>query len=191
MNTLGFYNKNARNYTEQTRMVDLSELYVDFEECLNPGARILDLGCGSGRDSKYFLENGYSVIPVDGSAAMCIAASEYLHIPVRQMLFSELKFKNEFDGIWACASLLHVPKTQIRDIMAKVERALKPDGVLYASFKYGEEEINIDGRQFSFYNETDLDWISDLGLIEYWISEDVRPNKQGEKWLNTLWRKIA
>ena len=190
MNTLGYYNKNARNYTEQTRMVDLSELYVDFEECLNPGARILDLGCGSGRDSKYFLEKGYAVIPVDGSAEMCIAASEYLHIPVRQMLFSELKFKNEFDGIWACASLLHVPKTQIRDIMAKVERALKPDGVLYASFKYGEEEKNIDGRHFSFYNETDLDWISDLGLIEYWISEDVRLNKQGEKWLNTLWRKI-
>ena len=162
MSTLGFYNKNVRNYIEQTRMVDLSELYVDFEECLNPGARILDLGCGSGRDSKYFLEKGYSVIPVDGSAAMCIAASEYLHIPVRQMLFSELKFKNEFDGIWACASL-----------------------------KYGEEEKNIDGRHFSFYNETDLDWISDLGLIEYWISEDVRPNKQGEKWLNTLWRKIA
>ena len=202
MNTIGYYNRNARNYAEQTRMVDLSELYEDFEECLDPGARILDLGCGSGRDSKYFLEKGYSVIPVDGSAAMCIAASEYLHIPVRQMLFSELKFKNEFDGIWACASLLHVRKTEIRDIMAKVERALKPDGVLYASFKYGEEEKNIDGRHFSFYeknidgrhfsfyNETDLDWISDLGLIEYWISEDVRLNKQGEKWLNTLWRKI-
>ena len=190
MGTLRFYNNNAEKYAEQTRNMDVSELYTDFEECLCPGDRILDLGCGSGRDSKYFLERGYEVVPVDGSAAMCIAASEYLHIPVRQMLFSELKFKNEFDGIWACASLLHVPKTEIRDIMAKVERALKPDGVLYASFKYGEEEINIDGRRFSFYNETDLDWISDLGLIEYWISEDVRLNKQGEKWLNTLWRKI-
>ena len=148
MGTLRFYNNNAEKYAEQTRNMDVSELYTDFEECLCPGDRILDLGCGSGRDSKYFLERGYEVVPVDGSAAMCIAASEYLHIPVRQMLFSELKFKNEFDGIWACASLLHVPKTQIRDIMAKVERALKPDGVLYASFKYGEEEINIDGRRF-------------------------------------------
>ena len=105
--------------------------WLACHDCIKANVQI-DLGCGSGRDSKYFLEKGYAVIPVDGSAEMCIAASEYLHIPVRQMLFSELKFKNEFDGIWACASLLHVPKTQIRDIMAKVERALKPDGVLYA-----------------------------------------------------------
>lgn len=189
MRTLRYYNNNAETYAEQTRYLDVSQLYTDFEECLCPGARILDLGCGSGRDSKYFLERGYDVTPVDGSAEMCRVASEYLGIPVQRKLFSELKYREEFDGIWACASLHHVPKEQIADIMSKVSRALKPQGVLYASFKYGDDERVVDGRFFSFYNETDLDWISDLGLIEYWITEYDRPKRPREKWLNTLWRK--
>ena len=189
MSTLQFYNNNAERYAAQTKYIDVSDLYTDFEECLCPGDRILDLGCGSGRDSKYFLERGYDVVPVDGSAEMCRVASEYLGIPVQQKLFSEIEYREEFDGIWACASLLHVPKVQIRDVMEKVSRALKEQGVLYASFKYGDDERVVDGRFFSFYNETDLDWISDLGLIEYWITEYDRPERPREKWLNTLWRK--
>ena len=188
--TLNYYNKYAEQYAAQTFSVDVSDLYTDFEACLNPGARILDLGCGSGRDSKHFILQGYDVTPVDGSAEMCRMASDYLGIPVKCMRFSELKYKKEFDGIWACASLLHVPKDNIQDAMAKMKRALKPDGVLYASFKYGDGEENIGGRHFSYYSEYDLDWISDMGFIEYWISEDVRPGHAGEKWLNTLWQKI-
>lgn len=190
MSTLQFYNNNAERYAAQTKYIDVSELYIDFEECLCPGDRILDLGCGSGRDSKYFLERGYDVIAVDGSAEMCRVASEYLGIPVQQKLFSQIEYREEFDGIWACASLLHVPKVQIRDVMEKVSRALKEQGVLYASFKYGDDEKTVDGRLFSLYNETDLEWISDLGLIEYWITDDVRTEHVGAKWLNTLWRKV-
>ena len=190
MSTLQFYNNNAERYAAQTKYIDVSDLYTDFEECLCPGDRILDLGCGSGRDSKYFLERGYDVVPVDGSAEMCRVASEYLGIPVQQKLFSEIEYREEFDGIWACASLLHVPKVQIRDVMEKVSRALKEQGVLYASFKYGDDEKTVDGRLFSRYNETDLEWISDLGLIEYWITDDVRTEHVGAKWLNTLWRKV-
>ena len=103
--------------------------------------------------------------------------------------FADLDYNDEFDGIWACASLLHVPQNKLPTVMEKVERALKPEGVLYASFKYGEGERIVGERHFSFYNEYDLDWLSGLGLIEYWISEDVRPDRPGEKWLNTLWRK--
>ena len=190
MSTLQFYNNNAERYAAQTKYIDVSDLYTDFEECLCPGDRILDLGCGSGRDSKYFLERGYDVVSVDGSAEMCRVASEYLGIPVQQKLFSEIEYREEFDGIWACASLLHVPKVQIRDVMEKVSRALKEQGVLYASFKYGDDEKTVDGRLFSLYNETDLEWISDLGLIEYWIIDDVRTEHVGAKWLNTLWRKV-
>ena len=188
--TLNYYNTYAEQYAAQTFSVDVSDLYKDFEACLNPSARILDLGCGSGRDSKHFIQQGYDVTPVDGSAEMCRMASDYLGIPVKCIRFSELKYKKEFDGIWACASLLHVPKDNIQDVMAKMKRALKTDGVLYASFKYGDGEENIGGRYFSYYSEYDLDWISDLGLIEYWISEDVRPDHAAEKWLNTLWRKV-
>ena len=152
MSTLQFYNNNAERYAAQTKYIDVSDLYTDFEECLCPGDRILDLGCGSGRDSKYFLERGYDVIAVDGSSEMCRVASEYLGIPVQQKLFSQIEYREEFDGIWACASLLHVPKVQIRDVMEKVSRALKEQGVLYASFKYGDDEKTVDGRLFSLYN---------------------------------------
>ena len=187
--TLDYYNRNAESYAEQTQGADVTDLYVDFEECLNPGARILDLGCGSGRDSRYFAKKGYNVTPVDGSPEMCRVAAEYTGLPVRCLRFADLDYYDEFDGIWACASLLHVPQNKLPTVMEKVERALKPDGVLYASFKYGEGEKKVGERHFSYYNEYDLDWLSGLGLIEYWISEDVRPDRPGEKWLNTLWRK--
>lgn len=190
MNTLDYYNKNAEEYASQTVTADVSDLYTDFEACLNPGASILDLGCGSGRDSKHFMTKGYNVTPVDGAAEMCKLASDYIGIPVLCKQFSELNYRNEFDGIWACASLLHVPKSKMERTMAKVSRALKPDGVLYASFKYGEGEREVLGRHFSYYSETDLDELfPELGLIEYWISEDTRPDRSGEKWLNALWRK--
>ena len=150
----------------------------------------IDLGCGSGRDSKHFLENGFIAVPVDGSPEMCKFAETFHGAPVRCILFSKLDYKKEFDGIWACASLLHVLKKNMDTVMRKVERALMPYGVLYASFKYGEGENDTDGRHFSYYNDYDLDSLTDLKLIEYWVSDDVRPDHANEKWLNTLWRSI-
>ncbi len=189
-NTIDYYNRNAVEYAEQTRAADVTDLYTHFEECLYPAARILDLGCGSGRDSRYFNERGYHVVPVDGSPEICRMAAEYTKLPVRCLRFSELDYIEDFDGIWACASLLHVPKQELPAVMEKVERALKADGVLYASFKYGKGEKITEGRHFSYYNEYDLNLLSNLGFIEYWISEDVRSTHSSEKWLNTLWRKM-
>ena len=188
--TLAFYDQNAESYALESLKTDISDWYTDFEECLEPRARILDLGCGSGRDTKHFLEKGFDVVPVDGSPEMCRFAEYYLGTPVRCVRFSKLDYTKEFDGIWACASLLHVPQKDYRSVINKVERALKPYGVLYASFKYGEgERRDANGRYFSYYNENDLNDLSNLDLIEYWISEDVRPSHAGEQWLNTLWRK--
>ena len=189
MSTLDFYNRNADDYVAQSLKVDISYQYPDFEACLEPGARILDLGCGGGRDSKHFLDQGFDVVSVDGSPGMCRCAEALLGRPVRCLLFSDLDYVEEFDGIWACASLLHVPKDKFDGVMRKVERALKPQGVLYASFKYGEGERSVDGRYFSYYSEQDLDSLSRLSLIQYWISEDDRPEHAGEMWLRTLWRK--
>ena len=188
--TLNFYEENAESFTSGTISADMKDARSRFLERLPFPARILDFGCGSGRDTKAFLDAGYTVDAVDGSPKLCRAASEYTGICVKQMLFQELEEENAYDGIWACASLLHVPKVQIRDVMEKVSRALKEQGVLYASFKYGDDEKTVDGRLFSLYNETDLEWISDLGLIEYWITDDVRTEHVGAKWLNTLWRKV-
>jgi len=188
MNTLDYYNRNAEAYALQTWALNMADWYTDFEKCLKPGAHILDLGCGGGRDSRHFMEKGFSVVPVDGSPEMCRAAEAYTGVPVRCVKFSELDYKEEFDGIWANASLLHVPKEEYGAVIKKVERAMKPDAVLYGSFKHGEGERDIEGRHFSFYNEGDLDGLTNLRLIKYWISDDLRPDHP-EKWLCTLWRK--
>ena len=121
--SLDFYNLNAETYALQSLKADVSDLYTDFEECLDPGATILDLGCGSGRDSKHFVEKGFRVVPVDGSPEMCKFAESYLGSPVRCLQFSKLDYKKESDGIWACASLLHVPKQNLDAVMQRVERA--------------------------------------------------------------------
>ena len=89
--TLLYYEQNAENFIRETRDVDFSEVQELFLSKLEKGALILDFGCGSGRDTKYFSDRGYLVEAVDGSAEMCRAASRYTGIEVKQMLFQELE----------------------------------------------------------------------------------------------------
>jgi len=114
------------------------------------GARILDAGCGSGRDAKRFLEMGYEVTAFDASGELCALASRHVGRPVLRMRFDEVRFEDEFDGVWACASLLHVPRREMDGALARLSRSLKPGGVFYASFRYREGEvIHEDGRHFA------------------------------------------
>ncbi len=193
MNTLDYYNANAEAYAKSTITADVSELYRHFEPLLPPGATILDLGCGSGRDSKHFIDAGFHVTAVDGSAELCKAAERYLSIPVKNILFQDLDYHSEFDGVWACASLLHVPRRYIQQIIKQVNDAIKPGGHFYASFKYGTGERESNGRYFSDYSERDLLWLSELShellLHEWWLSGDVRDDRHGEKWLNVIWQR--
>ena len=110
--TLEYYNANAEKFVESTLSVDFSQVQCEFLNLLMPELYILDFGCGSGRDMKYFLEHGYRVDAVDESAKLCRIASEFTGIQVHQMLFQELQEKEMYDGIWACASVLHVPKIE-------------------------------------------------------------------------------
>lgn len=123
-------------------------MQCEFLNLLRTESYILDFGCGSGRDTKYFLEHGYQVDAVDGSMELCRIASEFTGIEVRQMLFQELQEKEKYDGIWACASILHVPKIELADILQKMCNAVKVDGVIYISFKYGNFEGEQNGRFF-------------------------------------------
>lgn len=131
----------------------LQKCRTNFCKSINPGAYILDFGCGAGRDTKYFLDQGYLVEAIDGSEQLCQIASKHTGIKVRQMLFQELKVNEKYDGIWACASILHLPKKELKEVFKKMLTALKPGGRIYTSFKYGEYE----GEQkrtilYRFYN---------------------------------------
>ena len=191
--TLDYYNQNVTTFIADTISVDLKDTQNKFINAL-PGDKILDLGCGSGRDTKYFLEIGLKVTAVDGSEELCKRASDYLGIPVYHMLFQELDLEDEYNGIWACSSILHLPKDELRTVFYKMVTALKSSGVIYTSFKYGEFEGERNGRYFTdftieLFNEF-IKNIPDLKIEEQWITEDVRPGRRDEKWLNLLLRKM-
>ena len=191
--TLEYYDQNAEQFFKTTADVDFTGIQDRFLRYLGPGSRILDLGCGSGRDTRYFLEKGYQVDATDGSAEICRLASEYTGIPVRQMLFNELDAEEEYDGIWACASILHLPEEELRDVMHRIGKALKEDGIFYTSFKYGDFAGERKGRYFrDFTEERFREFLTDFHefrMTDQWITSDVRPNRGEERWLNVLLRR--
>src|SRR6056297_2329178 len=131
----------------------MSPLYKEFLKHIKDQGHILDAGCGSGRDSLYFLKQGYEVTAMDGSKKLSQLSSELLDQEVKCMKFEDINYENKFDGIWACASLLHVKRENMESIFSKLINALKPKGVLYSSFKYGNKEVFRSGRLFNYYNE--------------------------------------
>lgn len=191
--TLDFYENNADIFAVGTQDVVFADVQERFLSFLPAGGRILDFGCGAGRDTRYFLSKGYVVDATDGSAELCRIAGRNTGINVRQMLFSQLDEDCVYDGIWACASVLHLPKSELKDVFVKMIRAVKPGGYIYASFKYGEFEGERNGRYFTdFTDETFRIFandLSDITIIEEWISDDVRPGRGDEKWLNVMIRR--
>ena len=173
--------------------VDFTIMQDHFLAKLEKGSYILDFGCGSGRDTKYFLERGYQVEATDGSSALCRLASAYTGIKVKQMFFEELSVVNAYDGIWACSSILHLPLGQLTEVMQKMTTALKKNGIIYTSFKYGTFVGERNGRFFTDMTETTfadlLSAIDGLEMEEQWVSSDARPERSGEKWLNLILRK--
>ncbi len=192
--TLQYYENNAMEFSSGTIVADMNDTRLRFMYLLQPGACILDLGCGSGRDAKAFFDAGYQVEAVDGSAQLCRLASEYIGVSVRQMLFQELDSEEAYDGIWACASILHLPKEELGTTLHRIQRALKPEGILYTSFKYGTYEGLRNGRYFTDFTEETLTafWLGIKGLhiVETWITGDVRPGREEERWVNLLARRI-
>ena len=188
--TLNYYNSNAAVFSETTKNVDFSEVQQIFTKHLSPDASILDFGCGSGRDTKYFLNNGYHVTATDGSGVICKMATDYTGIQVKQMLFEELDDRNQYDGIWACASILHLSKNDLFLVFHKMNKALKENGIIYTSFKYGEFEGERNGRYFTDFTEDSLkefiSQIPQLQIKKIWTTGDVREGRGDERWLNIL-----
>ena len=190
--TLEYYQHHADDFFNSTVNVDMNSIYTPFLERIPKGGRILDAGCGSGRDSKAFLQQGYQVEAFDATAEMAKLASQHTGLSVKQMTFSDVDAVNRYDGIWCCASLLHVSAAELPDAMAKLARALKPGGIWYVSFKYGDGERVKDGRRFTDLNEQGLNTLlaglAGITLVGHWITEDKRPDRS-EMWLNALLQK--
>lgn len=193
MDSIDYYNRYATAYFESTVNLDLSEVRDKFEELLPEGGSILDLGCGSGRDTLAFYEDEYDVTPLDGSAEMCALAEIHTDLDVLHMTFDDLDFDEVFDGVWACASLLHVPEDQMPATLKKIGQALKPGGILFLSVKEGDFSGIRNGRYFVDYSKRKLgDLIEDTGIFEVeeiWRTEDARGEAYDAKWLNLIAKK--
>jgi SAM-dependent methyltransferase len=191
MSTIDYYNDNAEDFVRQTQNLDMEALYEPFLKLIPSNGNILDAGCGAGRDTKAFIEKGYHVTAFDASPKMVAAAQRLTGLPVMLMQFEELNFDQEFDGIWACASLLHVRIVDMPGVLQRLHRALKPNGVLYASFKEGANQERIkDGRLFVDYDEIGIQKliIETMCFAGLQISRtvDVRQDRATEYWLNAV-----
>ena len=175
MGTLDFYNENANDYFEKTINLNMDIQYNLFEKYLNSGSRILDFGCGSGRDTKHFLDKGFNVDAIDGSSELVRLASEFTHIDVKCMDFYDFNELNLYDGIWACASLLHIPKSDFKSILIKLSNALKSNGILYVAVKNGSgESVDNKGRLYNYMSKDEFENEikgTNLELIEFVIHE--------------------
>lgn len=192
-----YYNDNAQEFYDRSVNCDLSDSYGKFLSRIPDGGKILDAGCGSGRDSRYFLDAGYQVDAFDASEQMVSLAAKKINQSVQHMTFQDMQFELMFDGVWACASLLHVPYSEKVMVYQNIWRSLKSGGVFYASYKTGNSEMVIAERIFHNINkELAEEYLINSGfeLLEYWEESDkvsqyaISPAK---KWSYFLARKLV
>jgi SAM-dependent methyltransferase len=188
--TIAWYERNAAAFAEGTLDVPFDHLRAPFLDRLPFPARILDTGCGAGRDAAAFARLGHQVVAMEPCEPLATRAEALLGATVLRLRFDQMTFAAEFDGVWACASLLHVPASELTNALEHCLQALRVGGVLFASFKHGRGERCRDGRWF-----TDLDehgWaklaaeLGALTTVGTWTTPDGRPNRADERWLNVL-----
>lgn len=191
--TIEYYNSNAEAYASDTVNVDFSLTQNRFLSYIPSDGLILDFGCGSGRDTKFFKEKGFDVVAIDGSEELCKIAEAHTGIKVKCMRFQELDEVNKYDGVWACSSILHLTREDLKTVFQKMINSLKSAGIIYTSFKYSSFEGERNGRYFIDFTEDSFDdfikGFSDIKIIDEWITSDVRPDRKNERWLNLILRK--
>lgn len=207
--TSEYYEQNAEQYVAETVLLDVRHLYGPFLEHVPLHGHILDAGCGSGRDTLYFLQNGYEVTAFDRSSALVKKARELIggltgnliggqiggqigsrvDLNVQVLSFEEMAYAQCFDGIWACASLLHMPYDALPAVCKKLRRALKPNGVPYCSFKEGLEDwTDAKGRFFVGMTESKLRALLEAcGFVV--LSLRIETSARQERWLSAVGRK--
>lgn len=190
-NTINYYDRNAKEFFTDTFSANMNEALERFLKMLKVGDKVLDLGCGSGRDSLYIMKKGFDVVAIDGSEQMCKVATEELGQKVECIGFEDLSYDNEFDGIWACASLLHIEKENQIEIWLKIKKSLKQKGIIYASYKLGDYSGIRNGRYYFDVQIEELKGILEkvgVNILDIWESKDVRPSNN-TKWINVICMK--
>lgn len=194
MNTIAYYDTNAKAFYDRTIGTDMSLMYEKFLKFLPDNVHILDAGCGVGRDSKFFLNAGHEITAFDASTEMVKYSTKELGKQTLQLRFQDLNFEEGFDGVWANASLIHVPYEETKDVYTRLHKALKPEGIFYGSYKYGKGHMSVEGREF--YNMTEasiLPYIEGLfEIIEINQTEDTRSQiapSPDKAWLNFIAKK--
>lgn len=191
--TVDYYNQHSKEYFEATRSTDMSDLYEAFLPYLHAGGKILDVGCGSGRDLKYFKEHGYEAEGVDASEELCQLASEYSGCKVTCCRMENFAPDKKYAGIWCCASLLHLEDGAVAEFFRKCQDWLAEGGILFLSVKTGistgEDE---KGRWFRNFDEGKIGELlgesPHLHLEQVFYTED-KTGRRGWKWMNVLIRK--
>jgi 2-polyprenyl-3-methyl-5-hydroxy-6-metoxy-1,4-benzoquinol methylase len=188
-----FYEQNAEDFFRRSVEADMAHGWQAFTALLPPGGRVLDAGCGSGRDARAFSGMGFEVTAMEASPRLAELARAHTGLPVQVMTFDQAPWRAEFDGVWACASLLHVPRAELASAVGRLRDALRPRGVLWMSFKYGTTERQVAGRHF-----TDLDeagaaaLVAEIGgmeLLSLEVTGDVRDDHAGERWVTAICRR--
>ena len=193
MDPIDYYNKYAAKVFEDTVDQNMDAITAPFLELLEEGDTILDMGCGSGRDSLTFYDLGYDVTPLDGSEEMCRLAEVHTGLDVLQMTYEEMAFDGAFDGVWACGAFVHIPKDEMPALFRKVARALTEDGIFYLSMRLGDLEGFQGERYFSCYSEKELRSLVEgdglFTVLKEWVTRDVRSGHSDIQWINILARK--
>lgn len=192
--TIDCYNQQASYWGTRFLGLDTGKLCQRFLSYLPEKAHILDIGCGPGRDTKYFLDHGYQVTAFDAAEELVKIARDYTGHSILHMTFEEVAFQEEFDGIWSMASLLHLSHQELITVLKKnLIPALKPQGILYTCFQEGEGEKISKDRYFTDYTEESLKALlahfPDLTILDMWTQEDNTPDRKGRNWVNCIVRK--
>ena len=191
--SIEFYETNAQAFFDRSVEADMAQGHAEFVALLPADGRVLDAGCGSGRDALAFHRRGFRVTAMEASESLAALARAHTGLPIEVMTFDDIAWREAFDGVWACASLLHVARAELPAAVGRLRDALVPGGVLWMSFKYGTEERTVAGRTF-----TDMDEALALGLLAATggleligmdVSGDVRADHTGERWLSVLCRR--
>ena len=193
MDNIGYYNRNAAEYISDTFEADMAEIRRVFMIYLPARGTVLDAGCGPGRDAKAFIEAGYDVYAIDASEALVDHCRTIIGNRVELVSFRDYSTDMKFDGIWACASLLHLEHEELISVINRFAGYLKTGGVFFMSFKYGTGDYIKEGRYFNCHTEDSinslLSGVSSLEVLENFITGDVRPGRADERWINVIARK--